>query len=117
MGPRLDPELAAASYPSPAADGRGWKYSGEVNGWPISSEPTTSTVDLDERAFGLSVEGDLADRRDHQWVDDTGEHGEDDEHADGGRQLAAQHQETPRALMSRSMSLMPTNGAMIPPKP
>ncbi len=74
-------------------------------------------VDLDERTLGLVVEGDLADRRDDEGIHDTGQHGEDDEHADGGRQLTAQHHETPRALMMRSMSLIPTNGAMIPPSP
>ena len=38
-GPRLVPPEEAASYPAPAAEGRGWKYAGEVKFCPISSEP------------------------------------------------------------------------------
>ncbi len=41
VGPLLVPPDAVASYPFPAADGREWKYSGRVNGWPISALPTT----------------------------------------------------------------------------
>ena len=41
VGPRLLPLLLAASYPAPADDGREWKYSGLVNVWPMSDDPTT----------------------------------------------------------------------------
>ena len=42
VGPRLEPPELVASQPlSPAAEGRGWNQAGEVNGWAISSEPTT----------------------------------------------------------------------------
>src|SRR5262249_4584768 len=41
VGPKLDPDDEVASKPlSPAADGRGWKYSGRANAWAKSSEPT-----------------------------------------------------------------------------
>jgi hypothetical protein len=46
-GPRLLALLAVGSYPSPAADGRGWKYctsglpSESVNDCPTRDEPTT----------------------------------------------------------------------------
>ncbi len=41
VGPRLEPEELAASYPAPAALGRGWKYLSIANGWPSSLEPIT----------------------------------------------------------------------------
>ncbi|MCU0291830.1 MAG: hypothetical protein MUF10_07520 [Thermoanaerobaculaceae bacterium] len=38
----MEPEEAAALYgPDGVAEGRPQKWPGEVNGWPISSEPTT----------------------------------------------------------------------------
>src|SRR4051794_12110212 len=41
VGPRFDPLPAAALYGTgDVADGRGQKYFGPVNGWPISSDPT-----------------------------------------------------------------------------
>src|SRR5262245_474449 len=45
-GPRLDALVDVGSYPSPAADGRDWKYCGRalpslsVNSWPMSALPT-----------------------------------------------------------------------------
>ena len=39
-----------------------------VNSWPISDEPTSLPCDLDQRAVGLVVEGDLADARHQQRV-------------------------------------------------
>ena len=41
---------------------------------------------------------------------------EGDEHHDGGGQLAAHHT-TPKAERMTSMTLMPTNGATMPPSP
>ena len=76
-------------------------------------------VDLDERAVGLVVEGHLGDAGDDERVDEPAQDGEH-EHAEHGRgELAdeATHHFTPRALMTMSMSLMPMNGAMIPPTP
>ena len=46
-GPRLLAPDDEASYPAPAADGRGWKYCGSgfpllsVNSWPSSADPTS----------------------------------------------------------------------------
>src|SRR2546426_10291524 len=42
-GPRFVPLELAVSYPSPAAEGRGWKYCGAANFWPSSAEPTASS--------------------------------------------------------------------------
>src|SRR5262249_53731794 len=45
-GPRLDALVAVGSYPSPAADGRDWKYctsalpSWSVKDWPMTALPT-----------------------------------------------------------------------------
>ena len=61
-GPRFDAEVAVGSYPSPAADGRDWKYrrsglpSLSVNAWPISEEPTSplASVTIEPSARDLS---------------------------------------------------------------
>ncbi len=42
LGPRFEAPLAIASYPSPADEGRGWKYPGPANDWPMSEEPTAT---------------------------------------------------------------------------
>ena len=62
-GPRFEPELDIASYPSPAADGRPWKYSalGEVLADEARSD--VAAVDLHLGAVRLVVEGHLADAR------------------------------------------------------
>src|SRR4051812_7023209 len=40
VGPRFDPDEAVALYGAgEVADGRGQKYFGSVNGWPIRREP------------------------------------------------------------------------------
>ena len=76
-------------------------------------------VDLDERAVGLVVEGHLGDAGDDERVDEAAQHGEHEHAEHGRRELADEctHHFTPRALMMMSMSLMPTNGAMMPPTP
>jgi hypothetical protein len=61
-GPRLDAEVAVGSYPSPAAEGRDWKYFGmasplsSVNACPIRDEPTSrpSAVTIEPSARDLS---------------------------------------------------------------
>ena len=45
-GPRFVPLELAASYPAPAADGRGWKYRASAKFCPISAEPTASSGSL-----------------------------------------------------------------------
>ena len=107
----------------PAADGRGWKYCGSglpslsVKFWPISDEPTDLAVDLDDRPVGLVAEGDLADPPHREREDAAEQHDQADGDEQAGEQLAAQHQCTPSPAMTRSMSLMPTNGAITPPTP
>ena len=81
--------------------------------------PTTFPSTFDQRAVGLVVEGHLGDAGDDERVDDPAQDREG-EHAEHGRgELADEstHHFTPRALMMMSMSLMPMNGAMIPPTP
>jgi hypothetical protein len=41
VGPRFEPADSPASYPLPADEGRGWKYSGLEKPCPIALEPTT----------------------------------------------------------------------------
>ena len=36
------------------ADGREWKYAGDVKAWPASSEPTTPAVNLHRLPSALS---------------------------------------------------------------
>src|ERR1700691_3586818 len=40
-GPKLVPPEDVPSYPLPAAEGRGWKYSGRTKFCPITRESTT----------------------------------------------------------------------------
>ena len=76
-------------------------------------------VALDERAVGGVLPPDLGDRGDDERVGEPADHGEDDDGDQRRAELADErvHQETPSAEMTTSMSLMPTNGAMIPPTP
>ena len=71
---------------------------------------------LDQRAVGLVVERHLGDAGDDQREDEPRDDREDDHHHQRGKQLATHH-DTPRFEMIRSMSLMPTKGATMPPSP
>ena len=44
VGPRLDAPELMASYPVPAAEGRGQKYLVCVNCWPMRLDPTTDPL-------------------------------------------------------------------------
>ena len=73
-------------------------------------------VALDERAVGLVREADLRDARDRERVEDP----EDDRERDEGeqrREQLAPHQTSPVAPTTRSISLIPMNGAITPPAP
>ena len=95
-GPRLLALVDVGSYPSPAADGRLWKYctsglpSASVNDWPISLEPTTVPfAALTSDPFGLVLQaGNLGDAGDDQRVGDPEDDGEDDQRPEGGQVLA-----------------------------
>ena len=82
------------------------------NVWPISVEPTTSPSRFDERAVGLSREGDLRDAGDDERVDEPEEHGERDEQRASAGRSWRRIRRSPSAVTTRSMSLMPTNGAI-----
>ena len=83
-GPRLLALVASGSYPSPAADGRLWKYCGSalpslsVNDWPISLLPTGFPSTSMIEPFGVVTQArDLRHQPDEQRVgqaDDDGEH-------------------------------------------
>ena len=61
VGPRLDPELAARVVPV-ARRGRAWvEVLGRGERLADQRGADDLAVDLDERALGLVVEGDLAD--------------------------------------------------------
>jgi hypothetical protein len=74
------------------------------------------SVLLDEGAVGPLWEGDLRYARDRERVRDPGQHCEEQEGDEGGQELAPHH-DTPRALIARSISLMPAKGATSPPSP
>ena len=72
---------------------------------------------IDERAVRLVAEGDLADGPDGDGIGPAQEHHERHGDLEGREQLAAQHQRTPKATITMSMSLMPMKGAITPPMP
>ena len=93
-----------------------WKYSGALNALADQRRADHLAVALDERAIGLVGEQGLGDTGHGQRVEEAAEHGEHGHHAQGGEQLPSHHF-TPSAEMTTSMTLMPTNGVMIPPTP
>ena len=132
FAPQLLAPEAAALYD--AADGRGWKYSSPVNGWAISREPTglpsASSIRLPS---ALSRKTRLADgpagragtatqqmqqRQDQQQQVGTKvtEHGS---LSVARRCSRASDGITPGAAPTSTMSisLMPTNGTITPPRP
>ncbi len=78
--------------------------------------PDDRAVPLHERAVGPVRERDLRHAGHDQRIDDAHEHGEDEERDDRGNELAA-HQRIPSCVMTMSISLIPMNGAMMPPSP
>src|SRR6185295_14736006 len=75
---------------------------------------------LDQAAVRLIRKHGLGDAGDSQWVDQTGDHRHDDDHHDRGADVfhgCGLLQARPTLVTSRSMSLMPTNGTMMPPTP
>ena len=101
---------------APAALGRPWKYFAFVNVWPSSFEPTTLPFTSSFEPFALSENAGLRDPVTTSGIREPEEHREDDHHHDRGQELASHHF-TPRAVTITSMSLIPMNGAMIPPSP
>ncbi len=74
VGPRLEPEEAAALYGyGPVAERRPQKYLGSSNGWPISVEPTVCPFCDDQAAIGLAGKNELGNPGDHQRIDQTGQ--------------------------------------------
>ena len=85
----------------------------------MSDEPTTTPSTSISDPLALSFQKQLADPGDDERVGDAEQEREGDHGEEGRSQLAEHdvHQLTPRAEMMRSMSLIPMNGAMIPPRP
>ena len=69
-----------------------------------------------ERAVRAVGHRELRDAGHGERVDDADEHRERDEREERGNELTT-HQETPSPLRAMSTSLMPTNGATMPPAP
>ena len=74
----------------------------------------------DEAAVGLGGEDRLAEAGDREGIEEPGDRGQDHDHHEGGAELL-QHgfvlQARPMAVMARSISLMPMNGTISPPRP
>ena len=105
-----------------AADGRDWKYSGSgspsssTQACPMSSEPTVSPVDRDQRPVGLVGEQSWATPVNANVYTSPTNRVIQDHHGDRRKDLTTHHT-TPSPPMTRSMSLMPMNGATMPPAP
>ena len=78
--------------------------------------PDDRAVALDERPVGPPWEGDLRDAGHDQRIDEPDEHGEDEKRDERGNELAA-HQRIPSWVMTMSITLIPMNGATMPPSP
>jgi hypothetical protein len=76
-------------------------------------------VALDDRPFGLVLEGHLTDAEHGERVDHAEHHREDEEGAERDEELTeiSVHQCTPSAVTTMSMSLMKMKGATTPPTP
>ena len=75
---------------------------------------------LDQAAIGLMRKDELRNAGHAERVDEAGDDGHHDDHHDGRADLAehmGDPQARPMAVTARSMSLMPTNGTMMPPTP
>ena len=128
-GPRLLALVAIGSYPSPAADGRLWKYCGSAIavgvGEQLTDQPAAHrlSVDLDDRPVGVVAQaGQLRHQPDEQRVGDADDHGEHQQRAQRGPVLANEDWRSSchipgKSWITRSISLIPMNGAMMPPRP
>src|ERR1700731_5391410 len=77
-------------------------------------------VAFDQAAVGLVRKEQLGQSGHTERVDETGQDRHEDDHQDGGTDLADHGgflQARPTAVTKRSMSLMPTNGTAMPPSP
>ena len=105
------------------AEGRDQKYRGSVNGWPISSEPTALPSLYDDAAVGLVGEDGLGDAGDEAGIEHAGAHGQqktqDDERGTKTAEIdgISSCHASAAPPRSRSISLMPMNGTISPPRP
>src|SRR5262249_45384222 len=84
-----------------------------------------AATEADQGAAGLAVEGRLGDAEHGQRVDDPGQHGEDEQAAQGGdvlpdnswKAVHSGHLNPGTNWTMRSMSLIPANGMSSPPRP
>src|SRR5271166_2849626 len=89
---------------------------------PDERRSDDAAVLLDQAAVRVVRHGDLRDPGDRQRIDESGQRAEQDqEHS--RRTNVFKHRKTPKfqarckAATTRSIALMPMNGAMIPPSP
>ncbi len=88
----------------------------------LSHDPRAddSAVAHDELAVGLVGEEHLRDAGDDQRINDSQQNGRGDGHQDCGNKILFHRcasYANPMRLISMSISLIPMNGAMMPPKP
>ena len=97
--------------------GRG-STAGWVKAWPSSEEPTTSPSWRTREPSASSSKATWATQGDGQGVEDAGQDGEDEHGPQAGQQLLADTgHDTPIAVRTTSMALIPTKGAIRPPTP
>ena len=88
--------------------------------WACESIADDSAVANQQAATGLVGEDEAGEPGDRQGVGQASEHGHADEHHQGRAELVehgGNPQARPMAVTARSISLMPTNGTTIPPRP
>ena len=79
-----------------------------------------AVIPLEQAAVGPVGEQQLREPGHAERVDEAGDGRHDNDHHDGGTDLSehgADPQARPIAVTARSISLMPINGAMMPPTP
>ncbi len=106
--------VVAVARPPTAAAG---SSCGAVNVLPDQARADDLAVALDQRAVRPGREGDLRDPGDDERVDDPGQDGEGEEDDDARRRSWRRIRRSPARPTMRSISLIPTNGATMPPRP
>ena len=87
VGAKLVPPELAASYPLPAADGRGWKYFADVKGWAMMREPIASPLRVMSWPLALSLNRNLRQGGDQQGIDHSQQNRGGDGHQERGDEM------------------------------
>jgi hypothetical protein len=113
-------EFPLASVPD-SAEGRVLNHVGPVKFWPMMAEPTTFPSWVDQAATGLEGEDDLCHLGEDRRQEEAQGGGEQD-HQRQSRADFAEHDRVSQEKMwkvcsTRSIALIPTKGAAMPPSP